>query len=752
MSEPVAPQNFIADIVASDLASGRHASVVTRFPPEPNGYLHIGHAKSICLNFGLAKAFGGVCHLRMDDTNPTTEDLEYVEAIKRDVRWLGFEWGDALFFASDYYEQLFEHAKHLVRTGNAYVCSLSEAEVKAGRGSVTEPGTASPYRGRTVEENLDLLERMRQGEFAEGAHVLRAKIDMAAANMKMRDPAIYRIKRAPHYRRGTDWCLFPLYDFTHCLSDAIEGITHSICTLEFENNRELYDWVLDRCDVPCHPRQYEFARLNLSYTMMSKRKLLELVQQKLVRGWDDPRMPTIAGMRRRGYTPEAVRAFCDMIGVAKNNSLVDLGKLEFCLREDLNLRSRRAMCVTSPLRVRLDGAPERAVLTAPWFPDDAARGSRQVPLSPEVFIEHDDFSDAPPPGWHRLALGAEVRLRYAGIIRCLEVERDEAGAPVSLRCAYREDDGKTKVKGTIHWVSAAHAIDAEVRLYDRLFKVEEPSSLDELEPRSLEVRAGCKLEPSLRGAAPGEPFQFERLGYFVTDPDTTAELPVFNRTVTLRDGFAKSMQAAGPAAEPAAPKRARAAQPGASGRERPTIESLKEPARSLAEARRAQGVSEAAVLVLADDPDLGALVDSAADLGADAATAANLAVNQLRGLLSGASVAALPFGARELAELVGLLVRGGVTSTTAKEVLGRLIEKGGSPAALVAELGGAPLADEELATLVRDVIASHPAESARYREGKTALIGFFVGQVMRRAKGQADAALVQQLLGEALAG
>ncbi|MCA9617784.1 MAG: glutamine--tRNA ligase/YqeY domain fusion protein, partial [Myxococcales bacterium] len=458
------PSNFITDIIDADLASGKHTQVVTRFPPEPNGYLHIGHAKSICLNFGIAQKYPGArCHLRFDDTNPAAEDVEYVDAIERDVRWLGFDYGEHRYFASDYFERLHDFAVELIESGKAYVDSVSDAEVKRLRGSVTEPGTPSPYRDRSVEENLDLFARMRAGEFAEGEHVLRAKIDLASPNMKMRDPAIYRIKKAHHHRTGDRWTIYPLYDFTHCLSDAIEGITHSICTLEFENNRELYDWVLDNVDAPCHPQQIEFARLNLSYTLMSKRKLLQLVTEGHVRGWDDPRMPTLAGLRRRGVTPEAIVAFCDMVGVAKANSLVDVGKLEYCIRNDLNPRAPRVMGVLRPLEVIVESYPEGQVeeLDAASFPHDVGKeGSRKVPFSRRLFIEASDFDKDPPKGYYRLSPGAEVRLRYAYVVRCTGVEEDAEGRPVRLRCVHdpatrgaAAPEGR-RVKGTIHWVSA----------------------------------------------------------------------------------------------------------------------------------------------------------------------------------------------------------------------------------------------------------------------------------------------------------
>ncbi|UCF30175.1 MAG: glutamine--tRNA ligase/YqeY domain fusion protein [bacterium] len=547
--------DFIRQIVADDLASGKHDTVVTRFPPEPNGYLHIGHAKSIVLNFGIAQEIpGGRCHLRFDDSNPETEDMEYVEAIQRDVRWLGFDWGRHLYFASDYFEKLYGFAISLIEIGKAYVCSLSEEEIRSHRGTVTQPGTDSPYRDRTVEENLDLFRRMRGGEFTDGEHVLRARIDMAASNMKMRDPLLYRIRHAPHYRTGDAWCIYPMYDFVHCLSDALEGISHSICTLEFENNRELYDWIIDNVPAPSKPRQYEFARLNLNYTVMSKRKLVELVEGGHVSGWDDPRLPTIAGLRRRGCTPESIRKFCDRIGVAKANSVVDVALLEHSIRDDLNTKAPRVMAVLDPLKVVIVNYPEGQVeeLDAPYFPDDPPRmGTRRVPFSRELFIERGDFMEDPPKKFFRLGPGREVRLRWAYFITCVDVKKDERGNIVEVHCRYDPQtrggdapDGR-RVKGTIHWVSAAHALTAEVRLYDRLFDDPTPDGGKEadfirhLNPHSLDT-ADARVEPSLRDALPGDRFQFERTGYFIADAmDHTASRPVFNRIVPLRDSWAK---------------------------------------------------------------------------------------------------------------------------------------------------------------------------------------------------------------------
>lgn len=553
-------RDFIRAKVAEDLRTGKYGGrVVTRFPPEPNGYPHIGHAKSCCLNFGIAlENEGGACHLRFDDTNPETEDIKYVEAIKEDVSWLGFDWGDHLYHASDYFERLYDFAVTLIRRGKAYVDSSSEDDIRQYRGTVTEPGRESPYRGRSVEENLDLFERMRAGEFKDGEHVLRAKIDMAHPNMLMRDPLLYRIRHASHYRRGDEWCIYPLYDFTHCLSDAIENITHSLCTLEFENNRALYDWVLDNVGIaPPRPEQTEFARLDLDYTVLSKRKLIRLVEEGHVDGWDDPRMPTIAGLRRRGVTPEAIRDFCDMIGVDKVNSRVDIAKLEYAVRNDLNQRAPRVLCVTRPLKVVITNFPEGAVesLDASYWPHDVPKkGSRQLPFAREIYIEREDFMEDPPKKYFRLAPGREVRLRHSYIIRCEEVVKDsETGEVVELRCTYDPEtlsgppaDGR-KVKGTVHWVSASHALPCQVRLYDRLFKTPDPEDAPDgqdftanLNPESLVILQGSLIEPSVADDPPGSRYQFERQGYFISD--ALASQPgalVFNRTVTLRDSWAK---------------------------------------------------------------------------------------------------------------------------------------------------------------------------------------------------------------------
>jgi glutaminyl-tRNA synthetase len=555
---PAPPLDFIREIVAGDVAAGKNGGrVVTRFPPEPNGYLHIGHAKAICLDFGVAEEFGGHCNLRFDDTNPVKEDVEYVDSIKQDVEWLGFHWHDREYYASDYYEQLYRFAEDLIRKGVAYVDSLSADQIREHRGTLTEPGQDSPYRARGVDENLDLFRRMRAGGFPDGAHVLRAKIDMGAPNITMRDPVLYRIRHADHHRTGSAWCIYPMYDFAHPLSDAIEGVTHSLCTLEYVDHRPLYDWIVEQAATPSQPRQYEFARLNLNYTVMSKRKLLQLVEQKYVNGWDDPRMPTVSGLRRRGYTPESIRDFCARVGVAKKENVIDVGLLEHCVREDLNRRAPRAMAVLCPLKLVLTNYPMDQVeeMEVSSHPENTSLGSRRLPFSREIYIERDDFMEEPPKKFFRLAPGREVRLRNAYLVTCTEAVKNAGGEIVELRGTYDPatrggdtPDGR-KVKATLHWVSARHAADAEIRLYERLFTSEDPEGAASrtnadftasINPHSLDVRRGCKVEPLLGSPVEGARFQFERQGYFCVDPDSRPGAPVFNRTVSLKDSWTKA--------------------------------------------------------------------------------------------------------------------------------------------------------------------------------------------------------------------
>jgi glutaminyl-tRNA synthetase len=765
--------DFIRDIVETDLRTGRHGGrVVTRFPPEPNGYLHIGHAKSICLNFGIAEEYGSHCNLRFDDTNPVKEDVEYVEAIERDVEWLGFSFGDHALYASDYFDEMYELAEDLVRRGDAYVDHLTEDEIREYRGSLTEPGRPSPYRDRSVDENLELFRRMRAGALPDGTCVLRAKIDLAAPNMKMRDPLLYRIRHATHHRTGDAWPIYPMYDYAHPVSDAIEGVTHSLCTLEFENNRELYDWVVDRTGVSerhgfSRPQQIEFARLNLDYTVLSKRRLLRLVEEGHVAGWDDPRMPTIAGMRRRGYRPEAIRTFADLIGVAKVNSSVDMAKLEYCVRDDLNWTAPRALGVLRPLKVMLTSWPEGEVeqLPAPSFPPDVGRpGERLLPFGRDVWIDRDDFSLDPPAGYQRLAPGRTVRLRHAYAIMCDEVvERD--GEVVEVRGHHVPGSvGHTPpgldVSGVVHWVSADHAVPAEVRLYDRLFRVPRPEEgdadlVDLLNPGSLEVVTGAMLEPSLADAPPGSRWQLERVGYFVVDEDSEPDAPVLNRIVTLRD----SWQGPPPAEAPAAPEhadrseKARTRPPKRSRAEYRAEARVRNPllAERLAAWPGEHGISGADADLLTGDVATGDLFAGAVASGAPAPAVARWIVNELPPALGDRDLASVPLTGPGLGALVLAVQSGAVTVAAAREVLAEMVERGGDPGAIVAERGLAQTSDEgAIAAIVDGVVAANPEKLDQYRGGRTALFGFFVGQVIRASNGRANPQVVQKLLAERL--
>jgi len=768
----VAP-NFITDIVEGDLAAGRVADVVTRFPPEPNGYLHIGHAKAIQLDFGVARDYGGVTFLRYDDTNPVTEDPEYVAAIERDVRWLGYEWHDVRH-ASDYFGELYDYAVRLIKAGDAYVDSLSESQIRDYRGSVTEPGRDSPFRGRTVEENLDLFARMRDGEFGPGEHVLRARIDMSAANMKMRDPILYRIVDAAHYRTGNEWPIYPMYDFAHPLSDAIEGVSHSLCTLEFENNREVYDWVLDRLVTRPRPHQYEFARLVLDYTVVSKRKLIRLVQAGVVSSWDDPRMPTISALRRRGVRPEAIREFTNRVGVARANSRTDLALLDSSIRDDLNAVAPRVMAVLDPLKVVLTNVPEGSVteLDAPyWPPDVPGEGSRAVPLTREIYVERGDFAETPPAGFKRLAPGRAVRLRHGPVIRVDEVVKDAAGEVTELRAhAFADSLGANpsgvKVWAAVHWVSASHGVRMTARLYDRLFTVADPDGaegdfLDHVNPDALVVARGW-VEPSVVNDPSDRRYQFERLGYFWRDPvdGLTPDAPVFNRIVPLKDARSKvSGDAPRGAATAPAPTGAAVAAVAAAAPAREPAPVEPEAGADLApedrrrfEALTGAGVAANDAALMAARPDLFAYYEGAVANGAPAQGAANWVVNDVARALKehGAEAALLtPAG---LAELVRLVDDGTVTARSARELLPELLRTGASPAALVAERGLTMLGDESsVRAAVADVVARHPDELAAFRGGKLGLKGFFVGQVMRATSGRADPETVRRLVDEALA-
>ncbi|MEZ4404206.1 MAG: glutamine--tRNA ligase/YqeY domain fusion protein [Kofleriaceae bacterium] len=773
------PKDFLRTIVDEDLAAGRHQQVATRFPPEPNGYLHIGHAKAICVDFGIAREYGGTCNLRFDDTNPTKEDVEYVEAIERDVRWLGFA-PDRILFASDYFEDLYQLAEGLIERGLAYVDDHDEEQIRAHRGSLTEPGRPSPWRGRTVEENLARFRAMRAGELPDGACVLRAKIDLAAANMKMRDPLLYRIRHAHHHRTGDAWCIYPMYDYAHPLSDALEGITHSLCTLEFENNRELYDWVIAATGVTARadlvggrpvagpPHQYEFARLVLEYTMMSKRKLLRLVEDGVVTGWDDPRMPTLAGMRRRGFTPEAIRELCDLVGVAKNNSTVDVGKLEYAVRSDLNGRAPRLLGVVRPLAVTLTNVEAASLVEAPLFPEDidptGARGTRQIPFDKHLYIEQEDFAEVAPDGWKRLAPGRVVRLRHAGLIRCDEVVKDAAGAVVELRCSV-VDDGK--VAGVLHWVSATRGVTCEVRLYDRLFTTVKPDAAEDItevvNPASLEVVTGAVVEPAVVAAA-GTPIQLERVGYFVADcVDSRPDALVLNRVITLRDTIRAHLAATlAPATLEATAEvktkasRAATRPPKKSGAEQRAI--ARERDAELA-ARYAGAVetlgADTADLIHGDrdSSDFFEACRAAAPFRAE--LVARWMVNELPRVAGDADLAETALTPAALTALIGLVEDRAITAAVAKDLLPELVADGGDPVALVDARGlrqvSGDAAAAALTPIIAEVLSKHAGKLAEYRGGKTGLLGFFVGQVMKASGGKASPAAVNAAVAAALA-
>ena len=805
--------DFIRQIVARDVRSGRHGGrVLTRFPPEPNGFLHVGHASAICLDFGVATEYGGRTTLRMDDTNPTTEDPAYVEAIARDIRWLGFEWEGEIRYASDYFEALYRMALRMIEDGFAYVDSLSEEEIRAHRGSVLEPSRPSPYRDRSIEENLDLFRRMRAGEFADGEHVLRARIDLAASNMKLRDPLMYRIRHAHHYRTGDVWPIYPFYDWAHGQSDAIEGITHSFCTLEFQDNRALYDWFIEHTrpaaagigGIPGaeggggeelgswdpRPRQYEFARRNLDYTVVSKRKLLLLVEEGHVSGWDDPRMPTLAGFRRRGIPPDAVRAFCRQVGIGKAENRVEIATLEWAVRDALNARAPRVMAVLRPLEVVIDNFPDERIewLEAPYFPrgvEAPLEGwpkTREVPFTRILLIERDDFAEVPEPGFRRLAPGREVRLRHGYFITCRSLEKDEAGRVVRLRCTYDPEtrsgsapDGR-RPAATIHWVSAQRSLPIEVRLYDRLFRTSDPTSgaddlHDHLNPGSFEVLADARAEPSLAGDPPETTYQFERLGYFTRDRATRAVATVlgaegdgasvadarlvFNRTVTLRDAWARRTAAGADRAD-ATPPTDTPSEPDTpgvdTGREARDAARRADPALQAAFERfRAEvGLPEDLADLLSASAASVRYYERATSGGGDPVAIATWLVHEVRG--AGAS-AGEP-GALEpaaLAALVGLVQNHEISRSVAKSLLARLVESGGDPREIVEREGLRRIGDEEsIRRVVEQVLAGHAAEVERYAAGQTGLIGFFVGQVMRATKGRADPAMVKQLLEETL--
>jgi len=744
-------KDFLRRIVEEDLKSGKYKEIVTRFPPEPNGFPHIGHAKSISINFGIARDYDGRCHLRMDDTNPTTEDTRYVEALKDAVEWLGFEWDGDVRYTSNYFERLYAYAIELIKMGKAYVDSLNEEEIREYRGTVTSPGKRSRYAERSVEENLDLFERMKNGEFAEGEHILRAKIDMASPNMKMRDPLLYRIRHAHHYRAGDKWAIYPMYDFAHCLSDYIEGITHSLCTLEFENNREIYDWVIETLGLPPpRPYQYEFARLNINYTVMSKRKLLELVEKKIVNGWDDPRMPTIAGYKRRGYTPESILTFCDQIGIAKANSVVDVSQLEFCIRDDLNPKVPRVMCVLDPLKVTITNYEGSEEIDASYYPHDVPKeGSRKLPFSKEIYINREDFSENPPKGYFRLTPKQPVRLKYAYIITCKEVIRESDGKIVEIKAEYHPDSKSgsdtsgIKVKSAIQWVEASSAKKVEVRLYDRLFNVEAPEGIEDINPDSLKIIKDALIESAVITEKPDERFQFEREGYFYADPvDYRDEAPVFNKIVSLKDSWAKKKKT------PEKPKQ----EPKPQERKKAQVDGEVAPMSAEEQARfetytGTMKLNSTVAEMLARDAKLSTFFEEALQTYNAPLTTANLVANEVSRELKHQDAGTLKFTPEQVAALAKMLDEETISSKIAKEVFEIMSAEGADPVAYVETKGLKQISDPaEILPIIDEVIAKNPENVQKYQEGNKKLFGFFVGQVLKATGGKANPKVVNELV------
>lgn len=744
-------KDFLRTIVEEDLKSGKYKEIVTRFPPEPNGFPHIGHAKSICINFGIARDYNGHCNLRMDDTNPTTEDTAYVEALKDAVEWLGFEWEGNVRYTSDYFSQIHDYAVELIKMGKAYVDSINEEEMRELRGTVTEAGKRSKYAERSIEENLDLFERMRKGEFKDGEHVLRAKIDMAAANMKMRDPLMYRIRHAHHYRAGDEWVIYPMYDFAHCLSDYIEGVSHSICTLEFENNRDIYDWVLDTLGLKSkRPFQHEFARLGINYTVMSKRKLLELVQSKQVSGWDDPRMPTIAGYKRRGYTPESIINFCEQIGIAKANSMVDVAQLEFSIRDDLNTKVPRVLCVLDPLKVTIENYEGSEEIRAPYYPHDIPKeGERKIPFSREIYIERDDFMENPPKDYFRLTPEQPVRLRHGYIISCKEVVKNANGEIVEIKAEYYansksgEDTSDIKVKSAIQWVSAKEAKEVEIRLYDRLFKDEAPEGLEDINPDSLKIIKNALIEPAVITDKPDERFQFERHGYFYADPiDYTDEHPVFNKIVGLKDSWGKKTKP-----QENEPK-TQAKKVQIDGEVAPMSEA--EQARFEKYANEL-GLNSEVANTLARDEHLAAFYKASLVAFDSPVSLANMVTNEVARELKVMKVEELKFSAAQIAELVKMVDDGTISNKIAKQIFEEMAQSGENPSTIVEAKGLIQISDPaKIAPIIDEIIAKNPDNVAKFRDGNTKLLGFFVGQVLKETGGKANPQVVNELVAQML--
>ena len=747
-------KDFLRTIVEEDLKSGKYKEVITRFPPEPNGFPHIGHAKSICINFGIANDYSGHCNLRMDDTNPTTEDTKYVEALKDAVEWLGFDWGENVNFTSDYFHKIYEHAITLIKTGKAYVDSLDEETMREYRGTVKEAGKRSEYASRSVEENLDLFEKMKKGEFKEGEHILRAKIDMAAANMKMRDPLLYRIRHAHHFRAGDEWCIYPMYDFAHCLSDYIECVTHSICTLEFENNRDIYNWVLDTLGLEApRPFQHEFARLGINYTVMSKRKLLELVETNRVSGWDDPRLPTIAGYKRRGYTKESILNFCDQIGIAKANSMVDVAQLEFCIRDDLNTKVPRVMCVLDPLKVTIENYEGAEDLISSYYPHDVPKeGTRKVPFSKEIYIEKDDFNENPPKGYYRLTPEQPVRLKHGFIITCKEVIKDENGNIIEIKAEYHADSKSgsdtsgIKVKSAIQWVSAADAKTVEVRVYDRLYSSEAPEGLEDLNPHSLQVIKNALIEPAVITDKPDERFQFERQGYFYADPiDYTEENPVFNKIVGLKDSWGKKT----------AQKPTAKAEPKAKANKEQIVGNevaMSEDQKALFEKYTSELKlnSEVANILCRDEKLSNFYEESLSSLNSPVALA-NIVANDVAKELKEKEINELKFTSNQISELVKMIDDKTISSKIAKQVFEEMKKSGTNPTKIVEDKGLVQISDPaKILPIIDEVIAKNPDNVEKFKAGNTKLLGFFVGQVLKTTDGKANPQVVNKLVAEQL--
>jgi len=744
-------KDFLRTIVEEDLKSGKYNEVVTRFPPEPNGFPHIGHAKSICINFGIADDYDGHCNLRMDDTNPTTEDTKYVEALKDAVEWLGFDWDGNVRFTSDYFPKLYDYAVQLIKMGKAYVDSTNEEEMRELRGTVTEAGKRSKFAQRTVEENLDLFERMKKGEFKDGEHVLRAKIDMSAANMKMRDPLLYRIRNVYHYRTGDEWHVYPMYDFAHCLSDYIEGVSHSICTLEFENNRDIYNWVLDTLGLtPARPYQHEFARLGINYTVMSKRKLLELVESGKVSGWDDPRLPTIAGYKRRGYTPESILNFCDGIGIAKANSMVDVAQLEFSIRDDLNTKVPRVMCVLDPLKVTIENYEGSEELDASYYPEDVPKeGNRAIPFSKEIYIERDDFMENPPKGYFRLTPEQPVRLKHAYIVTCKEVIKDANGKIVEIIAEYNpesksgSDTSGIKVKSAIQWVDAKTAKAVEVRVYDRLFKDEAPEGLEDINPDSLKVIKNALIEPAVIVSKPDVRFQFERQGYFYADPvDYTDEHPVFNKIVGLKDSWGKKKKA------PESASKAQVKKEQIDGE----VAAMNETEQALFDKYTTELKLGAMVAdILARDEKLSSFYEEALAQLHSPVGLANIVANDVARELKEKEVSDLKFTAAQIAQLVKMVDDGTISSKIAKQVFEEMVKSGENPTQIVEAKGLIQISDPaQISPIIDEIIAKNPDNVEKFKAGNTKLLGFFVGQVLKATGGKANPAVVNKLVAEKL--